>query len=235
MKVRAYLVSLSIIVGSLMLFMTGPTESAPPPEEHTSYIFSTCSVFVSEFQPTKNFNSGSKRYYLDVGEDEFTYSYVSFVKFDLSSLPEDADIQTAEISLYLSADPENIPVKMYKIFETWVEDSVTWNSKPSYKDFSKTQGLVDTVTISTIGRQYWNATTLVEEWFNGSRINYGVAFESTGEYFHRFLSDDATYYTPLLAVYYYSSSGGGTQNPPEEGAKARERRTTSLLRVLAAE
>ena len=216
MKIRTCLIGLLFIIGILMPLITGFTESAPPPEEYTSYIFSTCSVFISEFQPTKNFNSGSSMYYLDVGESEHTYSFVSFVKFDLSSLPEDANIQTAEIGLYLANDPENIPVKMYRIRETWLEDSVTWNTKPSFKDFSKTQGLVDTVTISSTGRSYWNATNLVVDWFDGSKINYGVAFESTGYYFHRFSSDETTYYKPLLSIIYLTSSGEDPEEPPEE-------------------
>lgn len=199
-----------------MPFFTGFTESAPPPEEYTTYIYSNSSVFVSEFEPTQNFNSGSRRYYLDVGEDEFTYGFVSFAKFDLSALPEDADIQTGEISLYLANEPENIPVKMYRVRETWLEDSVTWNTKPSYKDITKTQGLVDSITISSTGRHYWEATSLVEDWFDGSLSNYGVAFESDGNYFHRFSSDETTYYKPLLAVTYLSSGGGGSGDPPEE-------------------
>jgi hypothetical protein len=189
-------------------------KSAPGLDMHTSYIYSEKSVFTSEFNPSVNYNTGSNRYYLDVGEDEFTYSYVSFVSFDLSELPDDADIQTARISLYLANDPENIPVKMYRVLDTWDEDTITWGTQPSFKDFSKTKGLIDTVTISSTGRSYWNATPIVKAWFNGTKSNYGVAFESTGEYFHRFSSDDTSYYKPLLAIDYLSSSGGS--NPPEE-------------------
>lgn len=215
MKFKTNLLSIIIIASLLTVFLTGFSKSAQQ-EEYTSYIFSDCSVFISEFQPTSNFNSGGKMYYLDVGEDEFTYSYASFVKFDLSSLPEDADILSAQISLYLAANPENIPVKMYRILDSWLEDSVTWSDAPSFKDFSKTQGLVDSVTITSTGRSYWEATNLVTGWFNGSKTNYGVALESTGEYFHRFSSDENTYHKPLLAITYLSGSGEDPGDPPEE-------------------
>ncbi len=215
MKISVYLMSIVVIVGCILPLVSGFAESAPPPEEHTTYISSSKSVFVSQFQPSTNFNTGSNRYYLDVGEDEFTYSFVSFVAFDLSELPDDADIQSAEIGLYLANDPKNIPVKMFKTRESWGEDSVTWNTKPSYKDLSKTQGLIDSVTVSSTGRTYWEATNTVKGWYNGSITNYGVAFESTGTYFHRFSSDETTYYKPLLTVIYMSSSGGGSGEPPE--------------------
>lgn len=215
MKMRICVIVVLFVFGMIMPFMTNFSQSSPP-EEYTKYLYSVSSVFVSEFYPSSNFNTGSSRYYLDVGEDEFTYSYVSFVDFDLSELPEDADIQSARISLYLAANPENIAVKMYRIRESWAEGTVTWNTKPSYKDFSKTQGLVDSVTISTTGRSYWEATSLVQDWFDGTKVNYGVAFESTGNYFHRFSSDETTYYKPLLAVDYYTSSGEEPEEPPEE-------------------
>jgi hypothetical protein len=214
MKIVRFLISLALVFCFCISFISYTTESAPPPSEYTTYIYSDSSVFVSEFYSSTNFNSGSNRFYLDVGEDEFTYSYVSFVRFDLNDLPEDADIISAEIGLYLADDPQNIPVKMYKVRQTWSEDLVTWNTKPSYKDFTKTQGLIDSITISSIGRSYWNATNTVKGWFDGSITNYGVAFESTGEYFHRFSSDESTH-RPVLSVIYMSSSGD-SGDPPEE-------------------
>jgi hypothetical protein len=215
MKIIRFLISLALAFCFCVSLIVYPTYSAPPPTEHTSYIYSDSSVFVSEFHPTTNYNSGIDRYYLDVGDDENTYSFVSFVRFNLSELPDDADIVSAEIGLYLADDPQNSQVKMYKVRQTWGEDLVTWNTQPQYKDFSKVPGLIDTVTISSTGRTYWNATDTVRGWYNGSITNYGVAFESADGSFHRFSSDETPYHKPLLAVI-YMSSGGDSGAPPEE-------------------
>ena len=197
------------------------SRSAPPPEEYTEYFYSDYSVYVSEVQPNTNFNTGSEKYYLNVGEGyEFYYDYLSFVKFNPIDLPEDAEIQEAEIALYLPSDPENEPVKMYYIRELWYESTVTWNSKPLYKVWSYKLndylGLIDEITISSTGWQYWDATSLVEDWIDGSKTNYGVAFESLEGEDYRFYSDDSTYLKPRLIVTYLSSGGEPPEEPPED-------------------
>ena len=215
MKNVRFLISLALVFCFCVSFIPNTIKSAPPPSEHTAFFYSDSSVFVYELNPTKNYNSGTDRYYLYVGDTETTDSYVSFVRFDISDLPDDADIISAEIGLYLASTPKNTPIKMYKVRQTWGEDLVTWNTQPQYKDYSKVPGLIDTVTISSTGRTYWNATDIVRGWYNGSVTNYGVAFESADGSFHSFESDETTYHKPLLTVI-YMSSGGGSGDPPEE-------------------
>ena len=193
-------------------------QAAPPPSGPQTYsttLESETSVFIDQSQPTKNYNSGTNRYYLYVAQDEFEYKQVSFVEFDLSSLPDDADVLDAEIRLYLPAAPtSSVTTKMYPIRQSWAETSVTWNTKPSYKDFSKTQGLIDTIIISTSGWKEWDATTVVEDWLDGSRTNYGVAFETEAGTL-RFSSDESSY-EPRLWILYQSSSGEEPDDPPED-------------------
>lgn len=208
-----------ILFAFLMLVQTVmfTAQSAPPPESETyeTIIESDTSVYVSQEQPTKNFNSGSNMYYLDIYQNEFEYKWVSFVKFDLSSLPDDADVLDAEIRLYLiDAPSSSATVKMYPIRQGWSENSVTWNTKPSYKDYTKTQGLIDTLIISTSGWKEWDATSVVEDWLDGTRTNYGVAFE-TGDSLPRFRSDESSY-EPRLWMLYESASGEEPEEPPEE-------------------
>jgi len=187
-------------------------QSAPPPtpETYSTTLESDTAVYVSESQPKTNFNSGSYQYYLYIYQDEFEYQQVSFVKFDLSSLPDDADILDAEIRLYLTTEPDaSAIVNMYTIKQTWSESTVTWNSKPIY------QGLISSLNIKTDGWKEWDATNIVEDWVDGSQANYGVAFETESDALDQFRSDESAY-EPRLWILYQSSSGEEPEDPPEE-------------------
>ena len=175
---KSFVIFFAILMLVQTLMFTAQSDGPSDPEQYQITLESDNSVYVSESQPTYNFNSGTNRYYLDIYQDEFTNQWVSFVEFDLSSLPEDADVLDAEIRLYHTGDPIGWGiVKMYPIRQDWSENSVTWNTKPSYKDFSKNQGLISSLNISTDGWKEWEATSVVEDWLEGSRTNYGVAFE----------------------------------------------------------
>ena len=189
-------------------------QAAPPsgPQTYSTTLESQTSVFIDQSQPTKNYNSGTNRYYLYVAQDEFEYKQVSFVAFDLSSLPDDADVLDAEIRLYLPAAPtSSATTKMYPIHQSWTENSVNWNTKPSYD----THDLNDTIIISTSGWKEWDATSVVEDWLDGSRTNYGVAFETDSLSSLRFSSDESSY-EPRLWILYQSSSGEEPEDPPED-------------------
>ncbi len=193
------------------------TSAAPPPapETYDTTIESDCSVYINEENPSLNYNTGTNKYYLDIQQDEFTYQRVSYVKFDLSSLPDDAEVLDAEIHLYSIAAPDApSTVKMYRVIGTWIESSVTWNTRASYKDFTKTQGLIDSLVISSAGWHEWDATSIVEDWLDGSKANNGVAFE-TNENLPRFRSDESAY-KPRLYILYQTSSGEEPEDPPED-------------------
>ena len=195
------------------------TLSAPSPGEKTysTVLESTSSVYNYEFFPTKNYDSDSYRYYLTVGGDEAEYLFVSFVKFDLSSLPNDAEILDGEIRLYSSESPSHsFTIDMYPIRENWDESTVSWDSEISYKDISPDQGLISSLTVSSSGWHEWEATSVVDEWAGGLRTNYGVAFESSSTYSLRFLSEDSYWYKPQLEILYKTSIGEEPEDPPEE-------------------
>ncbi len=214
---KIIIIGISFLLFTTILVNMERTLSAPPPEPVTEYFYSDYSVYVSEEQSNKNFNSGTEKYDLIVGEGaEFDYNYLSFVKFSPIDLPDDADIQEAEIGLHLPADPGNQPINMYYIREPWYESSVTWNNKPTYKVLGKITGLIDTITVSTTGWHYWDATSLVEDWADGTKTNYGVAFESLKDVDFYFDSDDTSYYKPRLIITYLTSEGEPPEEPPEE-------------------
>jgi len=57
-------------------------QAAPPsePKTYETTLESDTSVYVSQWQPTYNFNSGTNRYYLYIQQDEGEYIWVSFVE-----------------------------------------------------------------------------------------------------------------------------------------------------------
>ena len=193
------------------IFSISATSAPPPsPETYETTLESDTAVYVSESQSTTNFNSGSYQYYLYIYQDEFEYQQVSFVKFDLSSLPDDADVLDAEIRLYLPNDPDSSAiVNMYTIKGDWSESTVTWNTKPNY------QGLISGLNINTDGWKEWDATSVVEDWVDGSQTNYGVAFETEYDTLDQFRSDESLY-KPRLWILYQSYSDEEPEDPPEE-------------------
>ena len=143
---KAVVVLFALLILAQTVMFTAQSAPPPEPEIYETILESDKSVYVNEEQPTKNYNSGSNMYYLDIYQNEFMHNWVSLVEFDLSSLPEDAEVLDAEIRLYLiDAPSSSVTVKMYTITQNWYESSVTWNTKPYY------YGLINTITISTGG------------------------------------------------------------------------------------
>ena len=190
------------------------TTSAPPSEPiiYETWLESSCSVYVSSvnYDQDKNFDSGPDKYYITVGGDEMNYQYISYVKFDLSSLPDDADVMEAKISLFSSTAPNpSLTVYMHPIMDSWEENDVTWDSDISYYEMNSS------FVVSSDKWTDWEATTIVEDWLDGSKTNYGVAFEANATNSLRFSSDD-TWHEPQLYIMYKSSSGEEPEDPPEE-------------------
>jgi len=211
-KINYIILLLTVVI--IMPAFSQTTTSAPPPKPVTyeTWLESSCSVYVSsvDYDQTKNFDSGSDRYYLTVGGDEYEYRYVSYVKFDLSNLPDDADVMEAEISLYSSTAPDpSFTIYMHPIMDSWEENDVTWESGISYYEMNE--------SLSVINDDWhdWEATAIVEDWLDGSKTNYGVAFEANATNSLRFSSDD-TWNEPQLYIMYKSSSGEEPEDPPEE-------------------
>ena len=105
------------------------------------------------------------------------------VRFDLSTLPANAQINSASLWFYIEptkAHPEG-PVTIHRITADWTEDGVTWDSF---------NGSYDPAAIGTINAQansaVWvqvNITSQVQAWVNGEP-NYGVLLNSVAEGIH---------------------------------------------------
>jgi len=98
----------------------------------------------------------------------------SLIKFDISSIPPDTEIESAVLYLYYYAwgmnNPAGRDINLYRITSDWVEETVTWNIQPSYASQPTTYA---TVPSSTGVWNEWDVTSDVQGFISGSSVNYG--------------------------------------------------------------
>lgn len=87
---------------------------------------------------------------------EWGREVIAYVMFDLSDIPSDATIESAELKLFTVAVCEARPVGThYSPEDAWIEAGITWNNKPSYAETP-----TDVITISEEDKWYsWDVTS----------------------------------------------------------------------------
>lgn len=108
--------------------------------------------------------------------------YRSYLQFDLSDVPQNAVIVSADLGLcYVSSYilTSYFPVGLYEVTESWEEDTITWDNQPASS--TEAEDIQDISTISTGDFVYWEIDDLVEGWHDGSIANYGVVLRDTDE------------------------------------------------------
>ena len=102
------------------------------------------------------------------------WGWDGLIKFDLSSVPVNVTIYYAYVKLYLYGrgdhNPTGRPLNMYRAKSDWDEDTVTWNTQPSYASQPTTYA---TVPPSNGVWMEWNVTSDVLNFIAGNYSNYG--------------------------------------------------------------
>lgn len=140
---QTYNVSVDGLVGSFTVKpFTGTVTFNPIADAYVDY---------SEDDQDTNFGASS---YLKVWE-LYTglwsnFGYLTYLKFDLSSIPSDATINSAELKLYLlSTVSETSSIGAHYVSSnTWTELGITWNNAPSYR-------VTPTYTVSQVAFEGW--------------------------------------------------------------------------------
>ena len=105
------------------------------------------------------------------GDDIFENN--SLIKFDLSSISYDRDINSASLKVYYydmaGNNPTGRPLNLYRITSDWNEDTVTWNTQPSYAMLPTTYSIVP----SPFNWMNWDVTSDVQGFLDGSFNNHG--------------------------------------------------------------
>lgn len=154
--------------------------------------------------------------YLCIGEDKDSVSTRrSVLKFDLSSIPSNATVSSAILSLWLYQDNANntSTVGVYRLKRAWVEAQVTWNIWKTSNNWSTAGGFhaddCEQTTIGTLnlgnaeaaGEKQWSLNAAkVQEWISGAFANNGILMKTASE------SDD-------LYLYRSSEYATGGQRP----------------------
>lgn len=129
----------------------------------------------SDFQ---NQNFGDETYGMIGKVDDFTVR--TYLQFDLSSLPSDSVIVSADLKVYQYAgtDTENFNIGVHSVTGLWEEDSLTWATQPNY-DFTPEI----TISVSPVNEIWlsWNIRYLVQAWVEGDINNLGVLLKKTNE------------------------------------------------------
>ena len=160
-------------------------------------------VISSQF-PTQNFgNIGDLAVAVRSTDaiDVYTFDR-SLLAFDLATLPEGAEIDTATLELYQKGSTGAVPVtiRAFPVTAAWTESEVTWDNQPTFDTSRSTSATLD----ATDGYKSWDVTELAREWLAGN--GYGVILhgpELPPVMLRVFHSVDLNEFIPRLTVTYH--------------------------------
>gem|GEM_PF-3301534 len=159
-------------------------------------------AYVTTAQPASNFGS-SILLPVQAGT-------VSYVRFNLGSLPANATVAKATLRLYVDAVAAPGAFDVYQVESSWSERGLTFNNAPVLGT-SSTGGRSTSVTAATLSQFILiDITGLAQGWLNGSIPNYGVALaltSSNGSFSFDSKESTGTGHQPELEVVFGSGAG----------------------------
>lgn len=167
-----------------------------------------------------NYNGGEDNY-LQIGAfDAGPYGYglcKSYFYFDLSSIPETANIMDSQLYLYYFNNNEgtcgfNCQFYIFEVLGSWKENKICWNNKPEDASFGMGNTTLPLEPTNAFVELSVNSN-LVERWVQGDHENYGfiVSFEANMEEYcqltRKFYSSEYSTQTkrPKLVIQYWSA------------------------------
>jgi hypothetical protein len=177
---------------------------------------------------TKNYGTGL---YVATGKgSSATYVYRTLIKFDLSSIPSNATVSSATLSLYYYFGTDgggSNTTKVYRQLKDWTESGSHWNNYKTDTAWTEAGGFhaddceqteIGTVTISDITYEWKNISltaSKVQEWIDGTLTNNGMLLKATDEtatnnhkYFRTSDYTDDTSLRPKFEVVYTVPTSG---------------------------
>lgn len=134
----------------------------------------------------------------------------TFEMFNVSDIPAQATIVSANLSLYKTGGTGSSTrtYNLYRVTASWTEASITWTNQPAVSGT-----LTDSISVATGTNNVWktwDATSDVQNFVNGSYTNYGWRISDNSEssstqYASNFASEEYTTDTslrPKLDIYY---------------------------------
>jgi hypothetical protein len=210
-SVRSRLVSRSFLLVTLLLSWFPAHAVSPDPSVLTTATADLNPVADAGVQ--QNTSSGNfgglpslpVGYRLDHGRLE------GYLRFDLSSLPGDATIDSATLKLFASEGGGTGAIKIRRITSAWGEYTVNWTNRPSYlKDVEAS------TDVPTSGWAEWDVTGLVQGWWQGTIDNHGLALTGPtgGENWSSFNSRESGSNKPILSILFTTPAPTAELAPP---------------------
>lgn len=164
--------------------------------------------YLYQFTPSTNYGTDTQ---IQIYPRTPSWTKRGIIKFDFSSLPSDATINSAVLYLH-EATTYGLTrtIGAYRATIDWSENAVTWNSIGN--NFEATSSATATLTWDGIlGWDTWNVATDVQDFFSGAKANYGWllmdASEDSSEQYWYLNSKEAASNRPYLEVSYTSAMG----------------------------
>jgi len=218
---RNYLIFLTLFL--LGFFILNYTLSVSANDSTLVNITASADSWVESY-PLYDYNYGSDSI-LHVRNTTDITKRQTFLRFDLSGLPADADITSATLNMYpmWKSDPRTVFLSVYSVSnDSWVEGNgndtgcnanetgtcgaslseyaISWNHKPSIGQ------LINTTSVSVDKWASWDVTNAVEsEYNNDKNLTLALSFSGSYQYHHKdFYSSEYndTNFIPYLEITY---------------------------------
>lgn len=167
--------------------------------------------------------------YIAVGRST-AWSYLRrvLIKFDLSSIPSNAIVSSATLSLYYYSGTDGVSstTKIYRQLKDWVESQASWNNYKTDTAWTEAGGFhaddceqteIGSVTISDQTYEWKNISltaSKVQEWISGTLTNNGLLLMGAEDvnnalkYFYSSDYTDDTSLRPKFEVVYTVPTSG---------------------------
>ncbi len=167
--------------------------------------------------PTKNYGDADV---LSAGTTQVNgtiYQYQSLIKLPMPTILEGSNYKVVSASLVLHGHPDNdteaknSPIYLHKITSAWDENTVTWNTKPTYE----TNKIISyDINFNGEGINNFDITTLVDGWMKDSASNHGVLLRGSvtteadmSQWYNDYLHDDYATARPYAVIVYRECAG----------------------------
>lgn len=169
-----------------------------------------CSVddaYVDINQSDQNFGAAEVLEVTDYNGNETNRTYI---KFDVSNIPDDVTVHYALLQLYCCGEDDfSEPyVGAYRVNTSWDEDTITWNDQPEFSSICEHNFPLQSIPGYWTEAPTWDITELVRGWKSGNVPNNGVVIKycnpCQNDITRRiFRSKEYVEYEPRLIISYY--------------------------------
>ena len=135
---------------------------------------------------------------------------ISYIQFNLASIPSGSKVSQATLKLYVNAVTTGGSFNVDYVNGTWAESTITSNLSPALG--TTIDASVPVTTASKNQYVLINITSAVQAWLSGSQANDGIALVANGTFNASFDSKEnaTTSHPPEVDIVFAAGSGGGT-------------------------